>query len=220
MSTSIENFVKIVYIQGKHPEADTKLSTLARLLNISKAAATDMARKLDAKNLVYYTKYKPITLTPKGNELALGTIRKHRLWETFLYKTLKLSLHEIHRAAEYLEHATSDFLADKIAEYLGNPQVDPHGDPIPGSKGDVLWDENSTVLSHAQPGDNYTISRLFSSNESFFHFCKGNQLEIGTPVKIERQYKTENMTEIRTNKRTLVLNKEIADNIYVRTPEN
>lgn len=215
MSISIENFVKTVYIQGKHPEADTKLSTLARLLNITKAAATDMARKLDAKKLVYYTKYKPLTLTPKGEELALKMIRKHRLWETFLYKTLNLSLHEIHRAAEHLEHSTSDFLADKIDKYLQNPSLDPHGDPIPNIKGNILLNTKSIVLSQAQSGKHYSICRLFSSDENFFNFCKSNKIEIGTNIKVEKQYSSENMTEIFTNDRTIVLNKNFADIIYV-----
>jgi DtxR family Mn-dependent transcriptional regulator len=216
MSISIENFVKIIYTQEKHPEPDTKLSTVAGLLNISKAAATDMARKLDAKKLVYYTKYKPLTLTPKGNELALEMIRKHRLWETFLYKTLNLSLHEIHRAAEHLEHSTSDFLANKIDDYLGHPAIDPHGDPIPDKKGQVSVGKNSIVLSMATSGTDYMVIRLFGSGEVFFDFCASNQIEPGAKIKVEKQYDSGKMTEITVNKRVIVINKEISNYIYVQ----
>lgn len=97
MTVSTENFVKTIYKQSKLSNVDARLSTIAGLLNISNAAATDMARKLNIKKLVNYTKYKPLTLTDKGLNLALNILRKHRLWESFLYKTLNLSLHEIHR---------------------------------------------------------------------------------------------------------------------------
>jgi DtxR family transcriptional regulator, Mn-dependent transcriptional regulator len=135
MSVSIENFIKAIYKQGIHSVADTRLSTIARLLSISNAAATDMARKLAKKGIVNYVKYKPLSLTEYGLNLALNVIRKHRLWESFLYKTLNLSLHEIHREAELLEHQTSDLLAEKIENYLGFPATDPHGDPIPALNG-------------------------------------------------------------------------------------
>ena len=75
MTVSIENYVKAIYTQSNLLGADAKLGTVARLLNISNAAATDMARKLSAKNLVNYTKYQPLTLTKEGNKLALNVIR-------------------------------------------------------------------------------------------------------------------------------------------------
>ena len=84
MTISVENFVKVIYKQSLLSEADTRLSTIAGILNISNAAATDMARKLAARELVNYTKYKPLTLAEKGMELALNVLRKHRLWESFL----------------------------------------------------------------------------------------------------------------------------------------
>lgn len=216
MSISIENFVKTVYTQSKQPKPDTKLSTLADLLNITKAAATDMARKLDAKKLVYYTKYKPISLTTKGKDLALNMIRKHRLWETFLYETLNLSLHEIHKAAEHLEHSTSDFLADKIDDYLGHPAFDPHGDPIPDKKGQVSATPNNIVLSTAPYGSNYLITRLFGNNEFFFDFCDSNQIEPWVQIRVNKQYDSGRMTEIIVDNRIILINKEITNYIYVQ----
>ncbi len=131
MSVSVENFIKTVYHLNENGEKDTKPGSIASELNISNAATTDMSRKLARKNLIYYQKYKPILLTAKGQKMALSVIRKHRLWETFLFENFNLSLDEIHREAELLEHQTSDFLADKIEELLGMPKVDPHGTPIP-----------------------------------------------------------------------------------------
>jgi DtxR family transcriptional regulator, Mn-dependent transcriptional regulator len=217
MTVSIENFVKAIYKQSSLPGSDTKLSTIARMLQISNAAATDMARKLSIKNLVHYTKYKPLTLTSEGEELALNVIRKHRLWESFLYKTLNLSLHEIHREAEVLEHLTSNFLANKIDNFLGNPSTDPHGDPIPAYDGKEKNDESLLLLSEVNAGNSYDICRLYSSEKDFFDFCDSNQLAIGSTIKVEKQYESGKMTEIKVNQNTILLNEDFTRIIYVKT---
>ncbi len=216
MTVSIENYVKAIYKQSTINGADTKIGTIARLLNISNAATTDMARKLATKGLVVYIKYRPLTLTDTGNKLALNVIRKHRLWESFLYTTLNLSLHEIHREAEHLEHFTSDFLADKIQQFLGNPLTDPHGDPIPAINGDIFSDRAQLELSNAPAGYNYEITRLFSSEKHFFDFCHSNGIMVGANIWIEKQYSPGKMTEIKVNQVKILLNKEFTNVIYVK----
>ena len=215
MSVSIENFVKSIYRQGQIIGGDTKPGTLARMLNITNAAATDMARKLKAKNLIHYEKYQQLSLTNDGKRLALNVLRKHRLWETFLHKTLGLSLHEIHREAEMLEHLTSDFLTDKMDDFLGNPEADPHGDPIPRSDGNISYSNENIVLSKAQANSYYTISRLFSSDKDFFDFCNSNQMTVGTSIKVEKQYESKKMTEINVCNNKILLNQEFTNIIYV-----
>jgi DtxR family transcriptional regulator, Mn-dependent transcriptional regulator len=168
MTASVENFVKAIHRQNKLSGADTRLSTIAGLLNITNAAATDMARKLAKKNIVNYTKYKPLSLTSCSHTMALNVIRKHRLLESFLYKTLNLSLHEIHREVEQLEHHTSDFLANKIEKYVGCPSIDPQGDPIPSFDGNIKSDNTQILLSVAAEENMYVIARLFSSEKDFF----------------------------------------------------
>jgi DtxR family Mn-dependent transcriptional regulator len=216
MTVSTENFVKTIYQQNNLSGADTRMSTIAGLLNISKAAATDMARKLAAKNLVHYIRYKPIALTEKGNKLALKVLRKHRLWELFLYRTLNLSLHEIHREAEVLEHLTSDFLMDKIDNYLDNPSIDPHGDPIPANNGKVKDDQAQITLSKARSGKSYQICRLSGSEKDFFEFCTANQISIGADIWIEKQYDSNKMTEIKVNQNKIILTEVFASVIYVK----
>jgi len=216
MTVSIENFIKAIYKLNKQAEVDAKLSTIAGVLGISNAAATDMARKLAVKNLVHYTKYKPLELTEEGNKLALNVIRKHRLWESFLYQTLGLSLHEIHTEAEHLEHLTSDFLADKIEKYLDYPAFDPHGDPIPNLQGKVENDGEQLLLAEALPGQMYEVSRLFSSEKDFFDFCASNELKVGSQLWIEKQYGTTGMTEVRMDENKLLLNQDFTRVIYVK----
>ena len=217
MSISIENFVKAIYLQEQRQGEDTRPGTLAKVLDISNAATTDMAQSLAQKNLVNYTKYQKLSLTPEGRELALSILRKHRLWETFLSKTLNLTLHEIHEEAERLEHATSNFLADKIDEYLNYPAADPHGDPIPCSSGKEQLNKNAIVLSEAEVGKVYNIVRLFSSNPHFFDFCAANNITIGTTVQIENSFEEMKMIEVSIDKKQLLLNEEFTNIIYVET---
>lgn len=215
MSASTENFIKVVY-QFQHNEGfDTKPGSIAKALRITNAAATDMARKLAVKNLVEYQKYKKLRLTTKGEKLALNVIRKHRLWETFLYKTLGLGLHEIHREAEMLEHQTSDFLAGKLNDFLGYPEVDPHGDPIPEVSGKVNQVSNSINLSMASPKGMYQVNRLFSYDEEFFGFCKSNNIEVGAEITVVNQYPTNKMIEIQIEQTKLLLSEEFAKKITI-----
>lgn len=127
VSVSVENFIKTIYYLNEHSEKNAKPGSIASELSILNAATTDMARN----TLINAQKCKSISLASKGQNLELSVICKHCLWETFLFEKLNLSLEEIHRDAELLEHQTSDFLADKIEEILGSPTVDPHGTPIP-----------------------------------------------------------------------------------------
>lgn len=215
MSISIENFVKAIYIQSQFTEADAKPGTLAKLLNISNAAATDMAKKLSAKGLLNYTKYKELSLTPKGQEKAINVIRKHRIWESFLYKTLNLSFHEIHREAEVLEHLTSDFLIDKIYDFLGEPLTDPHGDPIPNKQGEV-YATNGILLSLAISETTYEVIRLSGSDREFFEFCQDNHLTIGAKLKVKKQYNKNKMTEIEINNTKILLNEDFTNAIFLK----
>lgn len=220
MTVSIENFIKAIYKADRLSRKGAKMSTLAEMLKISNAAATDMARKLAARDLVSYKKYKPLTLTAKGNSIALRVIRKHRLWETFLFRTLELSLHEIHREAEDLEHLTSDFLADKIDDFLGNPALDPHGDPIPAVNGKITADKGTLLLSEAQPGNSYTISRLSGSEKEFFDFCDSAELVPGCEIIVERQYPANAMTEIRMKTGKVLMHAAMAHEIHVKQIQN
>lgn len=219
MSISIENFVKAIYLQEQRMGQDTRPGTLAKLLNITNAATTDMARSLAQKQLVNYTKYQKLSLTPEGRKLALNVLRKHRLWESFLYKTLGLSLHEIHEEAERLEHLTSNFLADRIDKYLNYPASDPHGDPIPCTEGIEKPIGNSIVLSDAKVDEVYNIVRLFSSNPDFFDFCASNNISIGTEIHIEKNFHEMKMVEVSIGDKKLLLHEEITNKIYVEIKE-
>jgi DtxR family transcriptional regulator, Mn-dependent transcriptional regulator len=216
VSIATENFIKAIYNSEQEETLDTKPGSIARTLGISNAAATDMARKLATKKLINYEKYRELKLTASGKKVALIVIRKHRLWETFLHQVFGLSLHEIHREAELLEHLTSDFLSERISLFLGNPTVDPHGDPIPDSQGYISEDNDSILLSSGDPGKEYEITRLSGSDKEFFDFCHASNLTVGSILFIKKQYVKNKMTEIEINGARILLNAEIAGILYVK----
>jgi len=215
MSVAIENFVKAIYKNNINDVKNTKPGNIAKLLGISSAAATDMAKNLASKDLLNYEKYKALELTKAGETLALNVIRKHRLWEAFLHRTFDMSLHEIHREAELLEHETSDFLANKISDFLGNPKFDPHGDPIPNVNGKITTVDTSISLSNTQEGKLYIISRLMSDEKEFFDFCAINGLKYGNKVFVTKQFSKNKMTQISMNNNTILLNEDFTKIIYV-----
>lgn len=216
VSIATENFIKAIYNSEQEESMDTKPGSIARALGITNAAATDMARKLALKNLIDYEKYRKLKLTAAGKKVALQVIRKHRLWETFLHQVFGLSLHEIHREAELLEHLTSDFLSERISLFLGHPTIDPHGDPIPDNQGFIPQDNESILLSSADDGREYEITRLSSSDKEFFDFCHANGLTVGSVLFVKKQYAKSKMTETEINNVRILLNVEIAGTLYVK----
>jgi len=214
MSIAIENFVKAIY-KNNNKDSNTKPGNIAKNLGISNAAATDMAKKLAIKDLLHYKKYQQLQLTEKGEKMALNVVRKHRLWEALLFKLFDMSLHDIHREAELLEHQTSNLLADKISEYLGNPKFDPHGDPIPNAEGKITTSDTSISLSNALEGKTYIISRLMSDDKEFFEFCAQHGLKYGNTLIVSKQFSTNKMTQLTLKNNTLLLNSDFTNIIYV-----
>ena len=135
-STSEENYIKTIFHLQQADETVTT-NELAAELKARPASITDMMKKLKAKKLLHYQPYQGFRLSSDGNKVALGIIRRHRLWEYFLSEKLNFTWDEVHEVAEQLEHVSSKKLIDKLDEFLGFPRTDPHGDPIPDANGKI-----------------------------------------------------------------------------------
>jgi len=128
---SEENYLKIIYNLYKEGLAKITPTAIAEALSNNPASVVDMIKKLVDKELLQYEKSKGVKLTDKGTLIAISIVRKHRLWEAFLLEKLGYGWDEVHDIAEQLEHVHHPELADRLDKYLGFPQYDPHGDPIP-----------------------------------------------------------------------------------------
>lgn len=133
-SISEENYIKAIFHLQKQT-AQVSTQELSGALQTKPASVTDMLKRLKTKKLLNYKPYYGFRLSAEGNRVALGIIRKHRLWEYFLAEKLDFSWDEVHEVAEQLEHVSSAKLIDKLDAYLGFPKFDPHGDPIPDQNG-------------------------------------------------------------------------------------
>lgn len=215
MSVSTENFLKTIYLLKSDYGLKANSSNLSKQLNISKAAITDMARKLSKKGWIVYQKYKEISLTPEGNQMALSIIRRHRLWESFLVNVLNVPVAKVHNEAELLEHQTSDFMTDRLDEFLGNPQFDPHGDPIPDSTGKLPKD-NNILLKNAKKGKSYLISRIRHENEEIFEFLTKNNIQINKEIVIDEIFNDGSSIAIIVEDSKIVLGNDLLSNIFIK----
>lgn len=213
MSISTENFIKNIYVLQASPAERFKSSVLAERLSISKAAVTDMLRKLKSEGLVHYEKYSAPSLTSRGEKLALSIIRKHRLWETFLNRHLGIPWERVHQEAELLEHASSDDLTNHLDAFMGHPAFDPHGDPIPDAHGNMPEKDNQLLLSKVQENGAYIISRIDDNSVELLEFLKKHKLKPEAQVNI-LEITEDNSMIIEYKNKKLRVNKSLCNNLY------
>jgi DtxR family Mn-dependent transcriptional regulator len=167
---SKENYLKSIYNISQQNGDVVPISALAKELEVSKSAVSEMANKLAAQKFIEYEKYKGVKILAKGKKLALNVIRKHRLWEIFLIETLNLNWNEVHIEAERLEHSTSDYLINKIDEHLQFPEIDPHGDPIPNKDGVFRSNISTIPMEECIVGHSYIIARVNDKNSELMNY--------------------------------------------------
>jgi DtxR family Mn-dependent transcriptional regulator len=183
-------------------------------MNTRPATVTDMLRKLSEKQLIHYEKYRKVQLSESGTQEALAILRKHRLWETFLHKKLNFSWDEVHEVAEQLEHIHSQKLVDKLDEFLGFPEFDPHGDPIPKSNGDIPA-SSAVLLSDTTVDTQYKIVAVKDTSTAFLLQLKRYNLEIGTLLIVTEKMSYDSSLIIETQGNSYQLSEKIAGNLLV-----
>jgi DtxR family transcriptional regulator, Mn-dependent transcriptional regulator len=214
-SISEENYIKAIYhLQGAEGMVTT--NALSAELKTRPASVTDMLKKLKTKKLLNYERYKGFRLSADGKRVALGIIRRHRLWEFFLSEKLKFSWDEVHEVAEELEHVTSKKLIDKLDEYLGFPRVDPHGDPIPDQQGRIISPEQLPItdIPLNQPME---VSHVANQSAEMLDILKHHHIAIGTKLEVKKKFNFDNSMEIRAGKHIpFTLSESVARFIWVR----
>jgi len=185
LSYTEENYLKALlklsFQNEDKPEAGT--NEMAAYLGVKPATATDMLKKLKEKELVTYQKYGKILLTDSGRKSGIAILRKHRLWETFLYEKLDFSWDEVHEVAEQLEHIQSAKLVNKLDEFLDFPEFDPHGDPIPKANGEMPLIAK-TLLSEVKSGEECKVAAVKDTSTLFLQYLEKLKITIGTTIKV------------------------------------
>ena len=160
LSAIMEDYLKAIYHLQNETDGQVRTSVLAEYMDVEQATVTSMMKKLSERDFVHYEPYKGVELTDTGISIALEIIRHHRLLERYLMEHLEYDWSEVHDEADRLEHHISDQFADRIAEQLGDPAVDPHGHPIPTADLDVSVTQCGKTLADHQVGDRAQIERV------------------------------------------------------------
>lgn len=182
MTLTEENYLKALFhLGGENPEVS--VLDLSKSLDIKMPTVNSMVKKLAAKGLVRYEKYKPLQLTEEGRRSAGLIIRKHRLVEMFLVEKMGFGWDEVHEVAEQLEHIQSPKLFQKIDEILNHPKTDPHGSPIPDEKGEIAV-QNFISLSECTPGVLYRFMAVGSSDDRFLRQIDRLGFKLGDTIRI------------------------------------
>lgn len=214
-SVSEENHIKAIFHLQQDQETVTT-NELAKELQTKPASITDMMKKLKAKKLVNYQRYKGFRLTEQGNKVALTIIRRHRLWEYFLSEKLKFNWDEVHEVAEVLEHVSNNKLIDKLDEFLGYPRVDPHGDPIPDAQGKIKASKK-TVLSALPLHTAGIISNVSDQSSEVLEILTHKQMSIGTRVEVKKKFDFDESLEIKIGRQAaFTISKKLADTVFVQ----
>lgn len=211
-----ENYIKAIYKLIEKNGAGVSTNSIAEHLDTKAASVSDMLKKLATKELVNYQKYKGVTLSKKGEVIALDIIRKHRLWEMFLVETLDFKWDEVHDIAEQLEHIRSNKLVTQIDKFLGYPKVDPHGDPIPDVDGNILQ-TNAILLSKSAINKNLIMTGVVDHSSEFLRYLDSLSISLGCQLLINKAQDFDKSLEITVNKKnTFFISNEVAKNLLVK----
>ncbi|MFA7359698.1 MAG: metal-dependent transcriptional regulator [Candidatus Kapaibacterium sp.] len=213
---STENYLKKIYNHSQSFSENINTLKLAQELSVSNAAISDMAKKLSRQGLVNYEKYKGMELTDKGELIALNVIRRHRLWELFLNKVLNLPWSEVHEQAEILEHHTSENLIDRIDEYLGFPEFDPHGHPIPKKNGVLPEMQHFITLAEAVEGSFYRLMQVDDGDKDLIDYLSKVGFVLNTEFEVIHKLDYDKSFTIKFRHKTLSLSQQISNSIYLK----
>lgn len=212
---SKEDYLRVIYKILEESDVANP-STIAEQLNVSNAAVTDMLRKLTREKYISYETYKGVQLQEKGKIEAVKIVRRHRIWETFLFKVVGLPWHQIDEEAENLEHSSSDELIDRLEQILKYPEFDPHGHPIPQTNGRIPKMEKAIALTNLEKGEVGIILRVYDHSKDLLEYLYKSDLIIGQKVKVIEKRSFDNSMLLKVNKKDLTISEKISRNIFVK----
>jgi DtxR family Mn-dependent transcriptional regulator len=211
---AVEDFLKTVYkLQKQHDPVPTSL--LAAELHIKPPSVTEMAKKLDEHHLIDYARYRGIRLTDRGRRIALEVIRHHRLIEMYLAEALGYSWDEVHEEADRLEHVISEQFEARIAAVLGNPNHDPHGDPIPALDGTLPAVRNVISLAEIRLNTPGTICQITDQTPDMLRYLAALGLIPGALVPVQSRDPFEGPLHLTIEETPAVISHQVAARVLL-----
>ncbi len=216
MTYSEENYLKAIYHLSLFQKKGVTTNAIAKMIEAKASSVTDMIKKLADKNWVEYQKYQGVVLTSEGLMHAKMIVRKHRLWEVFLVDKLDFTWDEVHDVAEELEHIQSEKLINKLDAFLGFPTVDPHGDPIPNSKGEIL-SMDKKLLSELKANRVCICVGVKDSSSEFLKYLDKQKISLGATIEIISKESFDASLTVKINENIISISNKIASNLFVKT---
>ena len=216
LSFTEENYLKTLFQITTESAIKVEAGTneIAEHLGVKPASANDMLKRLKEKKLIKYEKYGKSALTKEGKKIAIEIVRKHRLWETFLFEKLAFSWDEVHEVAEQLEHIQSKKLIDKLDQFLNYPSHDPHGDIIPNAKGELNIQVRKTLLEETV-GHRCKMVGVKDNSAAFLQYVDKLGLAINKTIKIKSKEVYDDLIEIEVNGIKNNVSPKFAENIII-----
>jgi DtxR family Mn-dependent transcriptional regulator len=216
MTLAEENYLKTIFHLERKLKSEVSTNALAERMQTRASSVTDMMQKLADKKMLIYKKYKGVQLTEKGKKAAAYVVRKHRLWEVFLVDKLKFHWDEVHEIAEQMEHIKSVELIKRLDAFLGHPDFDPHGDPIPDKDGNIKKAEKR-LLSELIKNQIGICVGVKESSPEYLQYLDKKKIKIGTKINVLGKEFFDGSMMIQVGRDQFFVSKQIAENLYVQT---
>ena len=211
---SRENYLKaILKLEGRADIVSNQ--ALADKLETKPASVTSMLHKLADEGWVKHEAYKGVQLTDEGKGIALATLRKHRLWETFMVEKLGFGWDEVHDVAEQLEHIDSPKLIEKLDAFLGRPRFDPHGDPIPDSDGNISDRRSLVEVSSLKVGEKASVRGVLGSSDSFLKHLDDLGIKLGLEFSVVKIFEYDGSFQVKVKKDQKVWSRKLVEQLLV-----
>ena len=215
LSKSEENYLKAIFHLSLKTEKGISTNAISQQLETKASSVTDMVKKLADKELVFYKKYQGVTLTESGEKIAANVIRKHRLWEVLLVEKFNFNWDEVHDVAEQLEHIHSKKLINEIDAFLGYPERDPHGDPIPDKDGNINFFEKS-LLATLEVNKKAVCVGVKDTSSDFLRYLDKQKIALGKEIMVLEKENFDNSMRIKIDENEFTISQQIANNIYIK----
>lgn len=214
LSQQMEDYLKTIYLLQEKSQSGVNTNAIAAALSITPASVTGMVKKLAELKLVRHAPYQGVELTKTGEKVALEVVRHHRLLELFLTESLGYSWDQVHAEADKLEHIISEEFEDRIAARLGDPHVDPHGDPIPAKDGTLIAVQQQSLIDLAA-GQSAHITRVTDGNPELLRYAATLGLRPQVRVALIEAEPFGGSLHLRIGKTEHSIGRELASQIFV-----
>jgi DtxR family Mn-dependent transcriptional regulator len=216
LSAKMEDYLKAIYEISQQEGEPVSTSSLAEHLDVTPPTATSMMEKLADRELVEREKYSGVALTTEGETVALEVLRHHRLIETYLAEHLDYDWSEVHEEADRLEHHISEEFERRVADKLDDPEVDPHGDPIPNDALEPLSGGSDATLGEHEEGATVVVRRVRDRDADELAYLQEAGITPGTELTVTEVAPIGMMTVELPDGEAVSVPDEIADSIRVR----